>query len=71
MDKLADAMLYVDGAVRPAEGNKTYDNICPWTAQSIGRAADASAADVDAAIAAARRAFDGTDWSRDHAQRHA
>ena len=71
MDKLADAMLYVDGAVRPAEGNKTYENICPWTAQSIGRAADASAADVDAAIAAARRAFDGTDWSRDHAQRHA
>ncbi|MBY0422062.1 MAG: aldehyde dehydrogenase family protein, partial [Parvularculaceae bacterium] len=34
-------------------------------------AADASAADVDAAIAAARRAFDATDWSRDHETRFA
>ncbi len=71
MKKLADALLYIDGAVRPARGNKTFDIICPWTADVVGQAADASADDVDAAIAAARRAFDDTDWSRQHAQRHA
>ncbi|MDV8103816.1 aldehyde dehydrogenase, partial [Rhodococcus sp. IEGM 69] len=35
----------------------------------LGRAADATASDMDAAIAAARRAFDDTTWSRDHAFR--
>lgn len=71
MKNLDDALLYIDGAVRPAQGNKTYDNICPWTAEVIGQAADASAEDVNAAISAARRAFDETDWSRQHARRHA
>ncbi len=33
MNKLPDALLYIDGIVRPAEGNKTYDNICPWTGE--------------------------------------
>jgi len=37
--------------------------IGPWTGEPVGIAADASAADVEAAIAAARRAFDDTDWS--------
>ncbi len=71
MKKLPDAKLYIDGEIRDAEGGKTFDNICPWTAEVVGQAADAPAADVDAAIAAARRAFDDTEWSRDHAQRHA
>jgi len=71
MKTLSDALLYIDGTVRPAQGNKTYDNVGPWTGEVIGQAADASAADVDEAIAAARRAFDATDWSRDHAGRRA
>ena len=71
MNKLPNALLYIDGTVRPAEGEKTYDNICPWTAEVVGQAADASASDVDAAIAAARCAFDETDWPQQHAQRHA
>jgi len=70
MRKLPDALLYIDGVVRPAAGEKTYDNICPWTGEVIGQAADASAADVEAAIAAARRAFDETDWPQQHARRH-
>jgi aldehyde dehydrogenase (NAD+) len=71
MKKLPDALLYIDGIVRPAQGDKTYDNIGPWTGEPIGRAADASAADVDAAVTAARRAFDQGDWPQQHAQRHA
>ena len=60
---LPDAKLFIDGKLCDAEGGKTYDVIGPWTGQSVSKAADASAADVDAAISAARRAFDTTDWS--------
>jgi aldehyde dehydrogenase (NAD+) len=67
---LPEAKLYIDGVVRGAAGGKTYDNIGPWTGQVVGKAADASAEDVNAAIAAARRAFDDTDWSTQHSYRH-
>ncbi|WP_328387791.1 aldehyde dehydrogenase [Nocardia sp. NBC_00416] len=50
-------------------GNGVFDNVNPATEQVIGTAADADAADMNAAIAAARTAFDDTDWSRDHAFR--
>ena len=63
MATLPDAKLYIDGVVRDAEGGKTFDVIGPWTGETVGKAADASVADVDAAIVAARRAFDETDWS--------
>jgi aldehyde dehydrogenase (NAD+) len=66
---LPDGLLYVDGSLRPAEGGKTYDNIGPWTGQVVSTVADASAADVEEAVAAARRAFDTTDWSMDHEKR--
>jgi aldehyde dehydrogenase (NAD+) len=69
MKELAEAKLCIDGVIRRAEGEKTYDNICPWTADVAGQAADASPADVAEAIAAARRAFDETDWPRQHARR--
>jgi aldehyde dehydrogenase (NAD+) len=63
MTSLPDAKLFIDGELRDAEGGKTFDVIGPWTGETVGRAADASAADVEAAIVAARRAFDQTDWS--------
>ncbi len=69
MQTLPEAKLYIDGKLRAAAGNKTYDNIGPWTGEVIGKAADASAADVNDAIAAARRAFDTTDWSQKHEYR--
>ncbi len=55
--------LLIDGKLVPAEGGKTYDNFSPFTEEKIGVAADASLNDAKAAIAAARRAFDETDWS--------
>ena len=63
MAQLPDAKLYIDGQLRDATGGKTYDVIGPWTGEPVGKAADATAADVEEAIAAARRAFDTTDWS--------
>jgi aldehyde dehydrogenase (NAD+) len=66
---LPEGLLYIDGALRRAEGGRTYDNIGPWTGQRVGIAGDASARDVEEAIAAARRAFDTTDWSTNHEKR--
>jgi aldehyde dehydrogenase (NAD+) len=68
---LPESLLFINGERRRAEGGRTYENIGPWTGSLVGFAADATAADVGAAIAAARRAFDDTDWSRDHAKRFA
>lgn len=64
-----DSQLFINGELRPAEGNKTYHNIGPWTGKPIGTAADASANDVNDAIAAARNAFDNSDWSTNHTLR--
>ncbi len=66
---LPEAKLYIDGVMRPATGGRSYDNIGPWTGQVVGKAADGSAEDVNAAITAARRAFDETDWSTRHSYR--
>jgi aldehyde dehydrogenase (NAD+) len=57
--------LLIDGELVAAENGKTYENISPSTEEVLGVAADASIADVQRAIAAARRAFDTTEWSRD------
>ena len=70
MTILPEAKLYIDGVVRPAAGGKTYDVIGPWTGEVVTHAADASREDVEEAIAAARRAFDETDWSTRHAARY-
>ena len=61
--------LLIDGKLTEAAGGDTFDNVNPATEEVIGVAADATTADMDAAIAAARRAFDATDWSRDVAGR--
>jgi aldehyde dehydrogenase (NAD+) len=62
MTTLPEAKLFIDGELRGASDGGTYDVISPWTGQPTGKAADATADDVNAAIAAARRAFDETDW---------
>jgi aldehyde dehydrogenase (NAD+) len=55
--------LLIDGELVEAEGGKTYENINPANEEVLGQVADASVDDVERAIAAARRAFDETDWS--------
>jgi acyl-CoA reductase-like NAD-dependent aldehyde dehydrogenase len=53
--------LYIDGRwVKPESGR--YDDISPATEARIAQAPEASLDDVDAAIAAARRAFDSGPW---------
>ena len=69
MEKLPDARLYINGEMRDASNGKTFDNISPWTGEVIGQVADATADDVNAAIVAARNAFDNTDWPTNRAYR--
>ena len=63
MVTLPEAKLFIDGELRAAASGKTYDVINPWTGEVVGKAADGGREDVEAAIVAARRAFDTTDWS--------
>ena len=69
MVMLPEGRLLIDGELRGAAGGATFEDIGPWTGEVVGRAADAGPEDVEAAIAAARRAFDTTDWSTDHRRR--
>jgi acyl-CoA reductase-like NAD-dependent aldehyde dehydrogenase len=61
-----DARLLLDGELVAAEGHRTYETLNPTTGEVLGVAADATVADADRAIAAARRAFDTTHWATDH-----
>jgi aldehyde dehydrogenase (NAD+) len=65
-EQIGERRLFVDGELREATGGATFDNVNPATEEVLGVVADGTAADMDAAIAAARRAFDETSWSTDH-----
>ncbi|MFP8942951.1 aldehyde dehydrogenase family protein [Streptomyces fenghuangensis] len=53
--------LFVDGDFREAAGGRTFKTVSPSTEEVLTEVAHADAEDVDAAVAAARRAF--TSWS--------
>jgi aldehyde dehydrogenase (NAD+) len=69
MSTLPDALQFIDGKLCGASNGATYDVIGPWTGQPVCKAADGTAADVERAIVAARRAFDTTDWSTNKEKR--
>ncbi len=54
--------LYINGAWRDAEGERTFTVTEPATGAALARVASASRADVDQAVAAARAAFDHGPW---------
>ncbi|MGY1454446.1 aldehyde dehydrogenase family protein [Streptomyces sp. SS8] len=53
--------LFVDGEFREAAGGKSFKTVSPSTEEVLTEVAHAGAEDVDAAVAAARRAF--ASWS--------
>ena len=53
--------MLIDGQL--VETPRTFPSINPATGEVVGHAPDATVADAEAAVAAARRAFDTTDWS--------
>jgi aldehyde dehydrogenase (NAD+) len=65
----AESRMLVDGSLRQSLSGETFDNVSPATGGLLGTTAAGAAEDMDAAIAAARRAFDETSWSTDRALR--
>src|SRR6478736_9728008 len=55
--------LFINGEWREAAGRKTIEVVNPATEEVIAEVASAERADVDAAVAAARAAFDGP-WGK-------
>lgn len=55
--------LFIDGADRPASGGGTFAVENPATGEPVFEVADGVAADVDAAVAAARAAFADRRWA--------
>jgi betaine-aldehyde dehydrogenase len=54
--------LYIDGAWRDARAGATRDIIDPLNARVVRTVSEGDRGDARDAIAAARRAFDTTDW---------
>jgi len=55
--------LFIDGQFVDAESGKTFNSPNPATGETFAEAAEADQADVDKAVAAARKAFEGK-WSK-------
>ena len=60
--------LYIDGKFADSHSREKIDVLNPATQEVIARVPDADAPDVDAAVAAARRAFDEGPWGSSTAQ---
>ncbi len=55
--------LFIDGKSRPALSGKSFDTINPSTGEVLAQVAQAGVEDIDLAVGAARRAFEG-EWAR-------
>lgn len=54
---------FLDGAYRPAASGATFETRAPYTGEVIADVPACTAADVDAAVASARKAFEAGTWS--------
>ncbi len=57
-------LLLIDGKHVPAQSGQTFKSYNPTTGKVLAEVANAGVADVDAAVGAARRAFDTGPWSK-------
>jgi len=64
MTKLPDRKLLIDGEWVPSQSGTTFTTTNPATEEVSGVLAQGGEADVDRAVAAARRAFDEGPWPR-------
>ena len=62
-EPMIEKLMLIDGRLVGAE--KSLASVNPATGAVLGHAPDAGVAETEAAIAAARRAFDTTVWSTD------
>ena len=59
-----DGRMFVGGQRQPSASGETFACISPLDGQVIAQVARGQAADIDAAVASARRAFDDGRWAR-------
>jgi len=70
MDRIDQYAFYIDGEFVPPHGEERIEVTNPATENVMGSVPRAVPADIDDAVAAARRAFDETDWAhRPHQER--
>jgi aldehyde dehydrogenase (NAD+) len=65
----AEPRMLIDGELAESASGARFDNHSPATGRLLGETAAGTAEDMDRAVAAARRAFDHTDWSTNRALR--
>lgn len=68
-DLAPETRCTIDGKLVESSNAARFENVNPATEEVLGTTADGTKDDVDAALAAARRAFDETEWKNDHALR--
>jgi acyl-CoA reductase-like NAD-dependent aldehyde dehydrogenase len=56
--------LYLDGAWSPSSGERTRSISCPADGKEVAVVVEGTAADAEAAVASARKAFDDGGWPR-------
>jgi aldehyde dehydrogenase (NAD+) len=56
--------LYIDGAFVDGKEGRAFTTVNPFNGETLATCVRAGAADVDAAVSAARRAFDSGPWPR-------
>src|SRR5918996_3612781 len=64
MAVIKQPLLYIDGEYRSAVDGATFETLNPTTNEPISEDAEGRERDVDAAVRAARRAFDEGPWPR-------
>src|SRR5947209_8959544 len=62
--KVADQKLFVGGKWVDAASGKTFETLNPATGETICRVAEGDKADVDAAVKAARQAYESGPWRK-------
>ena len=61
---IRQTQCFIGGEWIPAESGKTFETYHPATGEVIAQVAEGDAADVDKAVAAARKAFDDGPWRK-------
>ncbi|GEL76987.1 5-carboxymethyl-2-hydroxymuconate semialdehyde dehydrogenase [Tenuibacillus multivorans] len=61
--KLKNISLYINGKFVDAEGKETFENLSPFTNEKINVVASGDSSDIDKAVAAAKKAFQG-EWGQ-------
>jgi aldehyde dehydrogenase (NAD+) len=62
--RIHQTQCFIAGQWIPAQSGKTFDTIDPATEEVIASVAEGDAADIDLAVKAARKQFDGGEWSK-------